>query len=108
MYLVHQVVNLKKQVQQKEQALIEKEKKVTYLEAVFSGSCWPGLSSSQSQFKCRVRLTWFVLSGHYNEGSTHPGQGFSLSLCESNSVSRANTLLVYMGRKLALHTTLYG
>ena len=29
MYYLHQVLNLKKQVQQKEQALIEKEKKVT-------------------------------------------------------------------------------
>ena len=31
---------------------------------------------------------------------------FSLSLCGPNSISRANTHMVYMGWKLALHITL--
>jgi len=38
----------------------------------------------------------------------HPGQSFPLSLCGPNSISRANTHMVYIGRKLALHITLYG
>ena len=39
--------------------------------------------------------------------NSHTGQSFPLSLCGPNSISRANTHVVYMGRKLALHITLY-
>ena len=39
---------------------------------------------------------------------SHPGQSFSLSLCGTNFISRANVHMVCMGRKLALHIALYG
>ena len=35
-----------------------------------------------------------------------PGQSFSLSLFGPNSITRANTHMVYIGIKLALHITL--
>ena len=38
---------------------------------------------------------------------SRPGQSFPLSLCGPNCISRANVHMVYMGRKLALHITLY-
>ena len=41
--------------------------------------------------------------------NSHPGKSFSLSLCGLHSISRADAHMVpvYMGRKLALHITLY-
>ena len=36
---------------------------------------------------------------------SHAGQSFSLSSFGPISISRANTHMVYMGRKLALHIT---
>ena len=41
------------------------------------------------------------------EKLTHSGQSFPLTLCGSNSNSSANTHMVSMSRKLALHITLY-
>ena len=50
---------------------------------------------------------WLTKRPVGREFNSHPGHRFSLSLCGPNSISRPNVHMVYMGTKLAIHTTLY-
>ena len=54
-----------------------------------------GIGTTQGQRKTLTSL----IKPESRRFNSHPGQSFSLSLCDPNFIIRANAHMVYMGRK---------